>query len=102
MDTLLKHLESRDKKLDPCDLLPLITEWIVDKGSAKQLIDWINGLELEKEEIFKSLNSCSVREEEEVEGYGEEQCPGEKAPKLRQFLPAQPDGHEEAVTVPIS
>lgn len=65
MDRIRAGLDN--KKFEPCELLPLITLWITEKGSAAQFIDWVNGLSQEKEEIFRALNASSIGEAEEVE-----------------------------------
>ena len=61
MDRIYKFLS--DKKLEPFELLPVITVWITEKGSAQQLIDWINGLEREKTSIFAALGAVDSVED---------------------------------------
>lgn len=65
MDRLISFLDN--KKLEPKSLLPIVTLWISEKGSATQLIEWIHGLQREKEAIFRSLDACSIGETEEME-----------------------------------
>lgn len=65
MDRLRSTLENG--KLEPVQLLPLVTKWICEKGSASQLIEWVNGLSREKAEIFRALNACSDSEATEME-----------------------------------
>nr|QNN81453.1 V2 [Grapevine geminivirus A defective DNA] len=67
MDGLYSSFQ--DKRLHPAEILPHVIQWICEKGTAQQLIDWIHGLQSEKEEIFRTLDACSVGPSEEMEGF---------------------------------
>nr|QFG76366.1 pre-CP/V2 [Grapevine geminivirus A] len=67
MDRLYSSFQ--DKRLHPAEILPHVTQWICEKGTAQQLIDWIHGLQSEKEEIFRTLDACSIGPSEEMEGF---------------------------------
>ncbi|GAB4857114.1 hypothetical protein Ancab_015025 [Ancistrocladus abbreviatus] len=64
MDGVCHHLFDCSL-VEPVDLLFVISVWIIRKGSAQQLIDWINGLWDEEAALFRALNSSSGRKAEE-------------------------------------
>jgi hypothetical protein len=50
------------KQLDNCqvaDILSIVTHWLLKKGTAQQLIDWVNGLQREEEALFSALHAAT-------------------------------------------
>jgi hypothetical protein len=49
-------------QLDNCgvaDILSIITHWLLKRGTAQQLIDWVNGLQREEEALFSALHAAT-------------------------------------------
>nr|QIV15591.1 V2 protein [Apple geminivirus] len=98
MEAVFNHLVG--KKLQPKDVLPAITAWICEKGTGQQLIDWVNGLEGEKEAIFRALNSCSAEQEGEMEAVDD--GGSHEASPVRECVQAKPNEGSANRIIPIS
>ncbi|AUT11864.1 movement protein [Juncus maritimus associated virus] len=99
-DKFCNYLDKR--QVEPAELLPLITRWIVEKGSAQQFIDWINGLQREEKEIFRALNACSDSKEDDDDPEEVQLRVGPSSSVPKPILQAQSDGLQEEVQIHIS
>ncbi|AQT01548.1 AV2 protein [Sida golden yellow spot virus] len=87
MDQLFCQLEGN--KIEPKDLLPAVSRWIVEKGTAQQFIDWINGLQAETKGLFHALNAVPDGEEIQTDSA---EVDGEEETELRLSQPVRISG----------